>query len=56
LDNLRAFMADPDPQSFAVAILKACESPVRVVAVAVQYLSIVTRHRAEFIVVPLIRG
>jgi glycosyltransferase involved in cell wall biosynthesis len=32
LNDSRAFMTDPDPQSFAGAIVKACESPVRAAA------------------------
>lgn len=34
LNQSRAFMADPDPQSFAGAIVKSCESPARAAAVA----------------------
>jgi glycosyltransferase involved in cell wall biosynthesis len=34
LNDSRAFMSDPDAQSFAGALVKACESPVRATAIS----------------------
>lgn len=44
LDSTRAFMSDPNAQSFAAALLRACESPARAALLAAAAQSYACRH------------